>query len=44
MSMYYCVKCDEHHDNDYSPCTEVEGELWCEDCATELTEEIDNDC
>ena len=38
MSIYYCAKCDELKNNDHSPCTEVEGELWCEDCAAELNE------
>ena len=41
MSIYYCAKCDEYKDNDHSPCTEINGELWCEDCAAEAGEHYD---
>ncbi len=33
MTIILCYKCDEFFDNDYFPCDEVDGELWCESCA-----------
>lgn len=35
MAMYRCFQCDALVDNDWHPCTEVNGELHCESCAEE---------
>lgn len=36
MAIYRCFMCDALVDNDWNPCTEVNGELHCESCAEEF--------
>ena len=36
MGMYYCENCDRMHDNDITPCVEVDGELVCEESVPDL--------
>ncbi len=40
MAIILCHNCDEFFDNDYDPCEEVDGELWCESCAADRAEGI----
>ena len=39
MAMYYCGECGELVDDDYNPGTDIDGELVCESCVSELDED-----
>ena len=39
MSMYYCHKCDQFVDDDYSPMEVIDGEEMCPECAMEVGSE-----
>lgn len=44
MSMYTCGGCSEMKDGDFVGCTEgPDGELYCDDCVTELTDKFDQE-
>lgn len=36
MAIYLCHECDEFIDDDWDPCTEVNGELVCPACVEEM--------
>ena len=35
MAVYMCPGCNEYIDDDYFPGSDVDGELYCEDCSEE---------
>jgi len=40
MAIYTCENCNEHKDDDWSPCVAIKNLIWvCEECLPEVEEE-----
>ena len=35
MAVYNCPDCDQYIDDDYHPCTDIDGDLYCPACVEE---------